>query len=355
MANTADYDDYNGGSLLATAVTLLIITYLAVSLRFFVRITITKSLNWDDWFMLISQIGFTVACVFIFLGISYGMGHHNDSLSTEAVVQASKYQDLALVIYIADMMFVKLSIGFFLLRLVVQRRYIYTIWISMVIIFIWSTVLFFWDLFLCNPVAAQWDASIIQQTCAAPQAQINAAYALSVMSVLSDWLYALLPVFLVWKMNMSINKRLTVICVLGLGVFASVATLIRLTTLSNLEDIDDILYTGTDPMIWTLVEPGVAITAASLVTLRPLLRALNVPGFGNSEPTDVPDAHALSFRYITPGASLPNNSRKTRSRLDSASAETTLTNAKTAGRIHSEEASFGSAENILESPPHRNN
>jgi hypothetical protein len=32
-------------------------------------------------------------------------------------------------------------------------------------------------------------------------------------------------------------------------------------------------------MVWTLVEPGVAITAACLVTMRPLLRALKFRGF----------------------------------------------------------------------------
>ena len=35
-------------------------------------------------------------------------------------------------------------------------------------------------------------------------------------------------------------------------------------------------------MLWTLVEPGVAITAASLITIRPLLRALHFKGFSNS-------------------------------------------------------------------------
>jgi hypothetical protein len=34
-------------------------------------------------------------------------------------------------------------------------------------------------------------------------------------------------------------------------------------------------------MVWTLVEPGVAITAASLITIRPLLRALNISGFSS--------------------------------------------------------------------------
>ena len=38
-------------------------------------------------------------------------------------------------------------------------------------------------------------------------------------------------------------------------------------------------------MVWTLVEPGVAIIAASLVTIRPLLRSLNFSGFDSTAKT----------------------------------------------------------------------
>lgn len=36
-------------------------------------------------------------------------------------------------------------------------------------------------------------------------------------------------------------------------------------------------------MVWTLVEPGVAIVASSLVTIRPLLRQLRLKGFESTE------------------------------------------------------------------------
>lgn len=38
-------------------------------------------------------------------------------------------------------------------------------------------------------------------------------------------------------------------------------------------------------MVWTLIEPGVAIVASSLATIRPLLRALKVRGFESAERT----------------------------------------------------------------------
>jgi hypothetical protein len=38
-------------------------------------------------------------------------------------------------------------------------------------------------------------------------------------------------------------------------------------------------------MVWTLVEPGVAIIASSLATIRPLLRAMRIRGFESTDRT----------------------------------------------------------------------
>ena len=40
---------------------------------------------------------------------------------------------------------------------------------------------------------------------------------------------------------------------------------------------------GTNAMIWTIVEAGLAIVASSLATIRPLLRAMRVRGFESTE------------------------------------------------------------------------
>jgi hypothetical protein len=49
-------DDYNGGQLVVVAVIFLVLTYLSVFLRFFVRLVITKSFSADDWLMLAAQV-----------------------------------------------------------------------------------------------------------------------------------------------------------------------------------------------------------------------------------------------------------------------------------------------------------
>ncbi|KAF3064898.1 putative integral membrane family protein [Daldinia childiae] len=295
--------DSNGGALVATAVVMLTFSWLSVSLRSFVRAKLTNGFQWDDWLMLAAQANFTVSCALILMGVRDGLGRHNASLDQHSEIEALKYQALATATYVLNMWLIKLSIGIFLLRLATQKRYKYTLYASIVIVSIWSIVLFFWNIFQCNPIGAQWDYTILQKDpnarCVSADEIVNAAYALSVMSILSDWLYALLPIPMLWSVKMTTQAKMTVVVVLGLGVFASIATLVRLKFLADLTDMADILHAGTDAMVWTLIEPGVAIVASSLVTIRPLLRLWKIKGFGGttgqSRPTNpFSNSHPMS-------------------------------------------------------------
>jgi hypothetical protein len=116
------------------------------------------------------------------------------------------------------MMFIKLSIACFLLRLAVQRRYRYTLWGAIIVVTIWSTALFFWDIFQCHPVEAQWDFTIPNQTCVSADQVVAAAYALSVMTIITDWLFALIPIPMVWSVKMTTQAKITVVMILGLGI-----------------------------------------------------------------------------------------------------------------------------------------
>lgn len=197
--------------------------------------------------------------------------------------------------------FIKVSIALFLLRLDCSRKvYRWILSVSATIVAIWSSVTFFWYLFQCRPVQAQWDYTIPQAQCVTSEQVVNAAYALSIMTILSDWLYALLPIPMLWGLEMTKQTKFAVVVVLSLGIFASIATLIRLKFLAGINNTADLLckqlhlrfaiclmrepdvlltrksVTANDALIWTLMEPGVAIIAASIPTLRPLVQKLRI-------------------------------------------------------------------------------
>lgn len=116
------------------------------------------------------------------------------------------------------MLFIKLSIAIFLLRLSSETKYRYALWISAAIVFVWSTVLFIWNMFFqCTPIAAQWDYTL-GGVCVGSDQVVSAALALSAMTILSDFFYALLPVPIIWRVKMSIQAKITVMAILSLGI-----------------------------------------------------------------------------------------------------------------------------------------
>ena len=86
-------------------------------------------------------------------------------------------------------MFIKLSIGIFLLRLSSKKFFVRTVQASLVVILLWSLGSFLWDIFQCTPVPAQWDYTIPHGKCVSSDEVVMAAYALSIMTIVTDWLF----------------------------------------------------------------------------------------------------------------------------------------------------------------------
>jgi Fungal rhodopsin domain len=82
--------EYNGYQLVAVVITFLVLTYISVGLRCFVRIRITRAFAIDDWLMLVAQLIFTISCAFILEGIRYGIGRHNSELSVNNEIEGLK-------------------------------------------------------------------------------------------------------------------------------------------------------------------------------------------------------------------------------------------------------------------------
>ncbi|KAG5969590.1 hypothetical protein E4U56_008261 [Claviceps arundinis] len=275
-----DLNESNASSLVITCVAMLVTSWLAVGIRTFTRVFLMKSYQVDDILMLIAQAIFTVSCSIQFEGVQSGIGRHNASFTNkDDLVAAIMWQALGVAIYILNMMFIKLSIGVFLLRIATQKSYIWAIRIVLVIITLWSIGLFIWNLLQCTPIEKQWDFRITDGQCAGASEVLTAAYALSVMTIITDWFFALIPIPMLWGVKMSTQAKTTVILILGLGIFASIATLIRFRFLTSIERTDDILFRATNASMWSLIEVGVAIIASSLATIRPLLRSLRIRGF----------------------------------------------------------------------------
>lgn len=110
----------------------------------------------------------------------------------------------------------KISIGYFLLRITVRKRDIWIIYGVMAITVLTGIVFFFVTVFQCKPVYYFWDRSH-EGTCIPMEVIIALTYLYSACSVVCDFTFALLPLALIWKLNMNKKSKIALIPIMAMA------------------------------------------------------------------------------------------------------------------------------------------
>lgn len=216
------------------------------------------------------------------MGTHWGTGRHMDTLSLEAMQMAMKSWYFGEIFYILTCTFLRLAVGFFLLRILTDKRQKAIVHALNAVNIVFNLYFFFITVFQCSPVTNFW-VQLRQVNCINPVINVRSTYAQSAICAFIDWAFALLPVLFLWNLQMATQKKISLGFVLSLGAIASTAPLIRLPSVVTLATGIDFLWATTDVVIWSSVEPGLGLTAICLATLRPLFaKWMVVTGFSKS-------------------------------------------------------------------------
>ncbi|KAF3014231.1 hypothetical protein E8E14_009166 [Neopestalotiopsis sp. 37M] len=272
-----------GPQVAAITWTFLFVSSIACLLRVYCRGWVIKAFAADDWLAVIAQFLFIVFCSYEITGVHFGTGRHVADIVEQggSVPKAMQMWWTCEPLYVLANMAIKASIAIFLLRICVTRLHRMVIYITIGVTEIYS--LFFFLLFVlqCQPTSYFWmraSSDPPEGHCLDASVVANAFYGYSAISCWTDWTYSILPVFLVWNLQMNKQVKISVAAILAAGCIASTATIVRFPYLYSLTDIGDFLYSTADVAIWSTVETGLGITAACVATLRPLLKTF----FGGS-------------------------------------------------------------------------
>lgn len=119
-----------------------------------------------------------------------------------------------------------------------------------------------------------WD-STIEYVCWDQKTVQALSYTNVALNITTDLLLAVfIPAPMLWKLNVHRRTRISVIAILGLGVFACAAAFVKVGYLVNYGRLGDFLWDSRDITIWTATELNVGIVAGSLPTLRPLFKSI---------------------------------------------------------------------------------
>jgi hypothetical protein len=182
-------------------------------------------------------------------------------------------------LYISTLMMLKLSIGLMLLRFALFPWHKYIIIATMVLSTTFSVAMILFILFQCGKFTGIVDfvANRIAGKCVSQVVLLAMIYTHAGVTTFTDWMFIIIPILIVRGTKMSRREKIAAGTLLAFASAGATGSIVRFFYIPLLAVPVTTYFTRSDPIaIWSGVEPGVGIIAASVVCLRPLMRH----GFG---------------------------------------------------------------------------
>ncbi|PVI03760.1 hypothetical protein DM02DRAFT_652348 [Periconia macrospinosa] len=255
---------------------------VAANIAFPLLSTVFLALRWYTSLCILQRVGFeeyTITIAWIMaLGHAatsciltrYGLGRHlwdvsfvafNNNFGKAAIIGGLSYT-LAI-------MFVKISILVFYLRISAARNLKIVIYTAVAITIAYSIPLATIGFYACNPMAKYWDITITTGSC------INqyAVYLFSAsMNIATDVIILVLPVVMLWKVHIPRRQKVGIIFMLMTGGLVLVASIVRLVHIVNSFYTTDITWDFANQDVWWALELHLAIVCSCLPLGKAFLR-----------------------------------------------------------------------------------
>ncbi|KAL2193357.1 hypothetical protein P885DRAFT_45409 [Corynascus similis CBS 632.67] len=243
-------DENRGPEILAVCGSLVGFSLVIVLLRLYVRAKMVRHVGVDDWIIVAAMMVMFVEMMVIIPEVQLGAGRHVQYIKPpENVTKGLHLNFVTQPLCLIGLCLTKVSVGFFLLRLSTSRRLRWIVIGTMIFTVLSATGNFLTVFFQCRPLALTWDTSV-EGTCIPPSHLKFAAFFNSSVAALTDVIFALLPVPLLWKVQMNWKVKSAVTAILSLGIFAAVSAIVKITFLGAYGQHGDFLWDSADITIW---------------------------------------------------------------------------------------------------------
>lgn len=172
--------------------------------------------------------------ILVYIAAANGTGKHMYELPLENIIfclhvyspdshrislaNSRKLWVTGVTVYLITSVLIKASISIFLLRLAVEKWQKCVVWATLVIYTITSIGFLANAWVQCKPVAYTWDKTIPGGTCKDPQQFTNASNANAALTTATDLVYALLPIWMIRKVQMNLQTKISVAMILSCGL-----------------------------------------------------------------------------------------------------------------------------------------
>ncbi|KAK1674649.1 hypothetical protein BDP55DRAFT_729655 [Colletotrichum godetiae] len=211
-----DIDPHRPRRVLAVAVFCLCLTWVAVPLRIYSRLFLTRVFTLDDKLICLVLITFTAYLLTDIAAVLHGSGHDAVEIPPEDRRIALQLFFAGELLYLITTILLKVCVGLLLLSIAIVPLHIWTLRILLCSTFLFGSLYFILVIFQCRPLHVFWDVGPrTPGSCFSTSVVLGCTYTLAILNCLADWTFGILPLLIVWSLHMRLKTKLLVILLLG--------------------------------------------------------------------------------------------------------------------------------------------
>jgi hypothetical protein len=196
-------------------------------------------------------------------------------------------------------MVLKISLGIFFARIVVKSWQLVLIYTTVGINICSSAAALFYCLFRCGTNLNNYVMQQLMDKCTPKGLDLFISYQQAAMTTLTDLVFVVLTLLILWNANMSLRSKVSVGFILCLAALGCMCSAIRFRYIEGLAQTSDFFWQAVNIGIWSTIECGATIIAGCLATLRPLCKRM----LGNARDVGCIKHISQSFRSSRRSAS----------------------------------------------------
>ncbi|PGG99029.1 hypothetical protein AJ80_09419 [Polytolypa hystricis UAMH7299] len=249
------------------------LTTVFFALRMYTRKCIHGNFNREDWTCALAWLlGIGYSCTAIMMG-EYGGGIHQWDVPRSKVIPFNKTVYGTMVLYGPTAFLTKVSILLILTRVFTPYNkmviFIYTFFGLLLAYYIPAIII---KIRICSPISHFWLGDLSDGTCLNEGAIIIAD---AIISVISDLIILVLPLFLTQSLQMPVKKRVRIICILGAGGLACASSIVRLVLIIQTVGNKDQTFSFVRVNVWGNAEVSIGIVCACLPALAAFINRIS--------------------------------------------------------------------------------
>ncbi|KAF2874168.1 hypothetical protein BDV95DRAFT_604366 [Massariosphaeria phaeospora] len=252
-------------------IAFLVLTWFFIALRVWTRTYVISNFGWDDSSMILAGMMFTVYCASMLILESNGGGTHVTNVGQ--MIMLTKWVIVSEAMYVLTIMVLKISLAIFFARIVVKQWQLTTIYIAVAVNIISSLASFFYVFLRCGPDLDKYVYNQLAWNCTPKALDRFIAFQQASFTTLTDIVFVLLPVLILWNASMNLRSKISVGLILSLATLGSICSILRFRYVDGLTQIEDFFWNAINIGIWSTIEPGAGIIAGCLATLRPFFKS----------------------------------------------------------------------------------